>query len=87
MDNNDVLIKLQKDFVDQKDKLERADRDFQVAIKSVRKRFVDSDALHFFEKDLNTQELEERDNSALQQLAECVSSFPGEYIFKRNIDG
>lgn len=76
LDSNDTLLKIQKEFIDQREKLERAERELKLAIKAVRRKYVDSDFLRLFERDLNTRELEERDNSALQQLADCVESYP-----------
>lgn len=75
LDSNDTLLKIQKEFIDQREKIERAERELKLAIKAVRRKYVDSDFLRLFERDLNTRELEERDNSALQQLADCVETY------------
>uniref|UniRef100_A0A336LP20 Coiled-coil domain-containing protein 39 n=1 Tax=Culicoides sonorensis TaxID=179676 RepID=A0A336LP20_CULSO len=75
LDSNDTLLKIQKEFIDQREKLERAERELKLAIKAVRRKYVDSDFIRLFERDLNTRELEERDNSALQQLADCVEAY------------
>lgn len=75
LDSNDTLLKIQKEFIDQREKLDRAERELKLAIKAVRRKYVDSDFLRLFERDLNTRELEERDNSALQQLADCVETY------------
>ncbi|XP_063697855.1 coiled-coil domain-containing protein 39 [Culicoides brevitarsis] len=76
LDNNDILLKIQKEFIDQREKLDRAERELKLTIKAVRRKYVDSDFLRLFERDLNTREIEERDNSALQQLADCVDTYP-----------
>lgn len=76
LDNNDALLKIHKELVDQETKLERADREMKTALKSAKRRIKDSEFISVFEKDTAIKERDERNNSALQQLADLVESMP-----------
>lgn len=76
LDNNDALLKIHKDLVDQETKLERADREMKMAFKSAKKRIKDQEFVSLFEKDTRIKEQDERNNSALQQLADLVENTP-----------
>lgn len=76
LDNNDALLKIHKELVDQETKLERADREMKTALKSAKRRIKDSEFIAVFEKDTAIKERDERNNSALQQLADLVESMP-----------
>ncbi|XP_029724791.2 coiled-coil domain-containing protein 39 [Aedes albopictus] len=75
LDNNDILIKIQKELLDQKTKIQRAERELRLAIKAARAKTHDEDLLHTFQKDLNLKELEERNNMALHQMADLIEIF------------
>lgn len=76
LDNNDMLLKIHKELVDQETKLERADRDMKTSFKSAKKRIKDQEFINLYEKDIEIKERDERNNSALQQLADLVESIP-----------
>lgn len=76
LDNNDALLKIHKELVDQETKLERADREMKTAFKSAKRRIKDSEFISVFEKDTAIKERDERNNSALQHLADLVESMP-----------
>ncbi|XP_021711610.1 coiled-coil domain-containing protein 39 [Aedes aegypti] len=75
LDNNDILLKIQKELLDQKTKIQRAERELRLAIKAARAKTNDEDLLHTFQKDLNLKELEERNNMALHQMADLIEIF------------
>ncbi|XP_055602569.1 coiled-coil domain-containing protein 39 [Uranotaenia lowii] len=76
LDNNDVLLKIQKELLDQKTKIQRAERELRLAIKAAKAKTNDEDLLLTFQKDLNLKEVEERNNMATQQLADLLSFAP-----------
>lgn len=60
--------------MDQKVKMQRADRELKIAIKSFKSKMNDSEYMILFDKDLNAKELEERNSSALQQMADFIEN-------------
>lgn len=76
LDNNDTLLKIHKELVDQETKLERADRDMKISLKSAKKRIKDQEFINLYEKDIEIKERDDRNNSSLQQLADLVESTP-----------
>lgn len=74
MDTNDILMKVHKELMDQKVKHQRADRELKVSIRSAKQKINDSDFMLIYEKYLNAKELEDRNTSALQQLADLVDN-------------
>lgn len=74
MDTNDILMKVHKELMDQKVKHQRADRELKSSIRSAKQKVNDSDFMSIYEKYLNSKELEERNASALQQLADLVDN-------------
>ena len=77
MDSNDALMKIHKEIFEQKSKIERAQRELKMARKAMIAKVVDREYIRNFERDLNAKELEERNTSALQQLADLVDSVMG----------
>lgn len=76
MDNSDVLIKIHKDLLDQKLKLQRAEREMKISHKKVRQKINDKEFMELIERDLMVRELKEQNASALQQLADLVDANP-----------
>lgn len=76
LDNNDALLKIHKELTDQETKLERSHRDMQTAFKAAKRRIKDQEFITLFEKDLMLKERDERNNSALQQVADLVETIP-----------
>lgn len=76
LDNNDALLKCHKELIDQETKLERADREMKTAFKAAKKRIKDQEFVVLFEKDMTIKERDDRNNSALQQLADLVETTP-----------
>lgn len=74
MDTNDILMKVHKELMDQKVKHQRADRELKASIRSAKQKINDSDFMLIYEKYLNAKELEDRNTSALQQLADLVDN-------------
>lgn len=77
LDHSDVLMKVHKDLLDQKLKLQRAEREMKVARKRVRQKVGDREAMELIERDLAAREMQEQNESALQQLADLVDANPG----------
>lgn len=76
LDNNDTLMKIHKDLCDQENKLERADRELKLAFKTAKRRIKDHEFMSHFEKDLRIKESDERNDSAMQQIADLVENIP-----------
>ena len=76
LDNNDALLKIHKELIDQETKMERADREMKMSYKGAKRRIKDLEFMCLFEKDMFVRERDERNNSALQQLADLVESIP-----------
>lgn len=74
MDTNDILMKVHKELMDQKVKHQRADRELKASIRSAKQKINDSYFMLIYEKYLNAKELEDRNTSALQQLADLVDN-------------
>ncbi|XP_037037232.1 coiled-coil domain-containing protein 39 [Bradysia coprophila] len=77
MENNDHLMKIHKEILDQKSKMERAEREMKSSRKDAAQNLNDKEFLHSFDRDLEVKEKEHRNNVALQQLAEMVDSVIG----------
>ncbi|XP_058825431.1 coiled-coil domain-containing protein 39 [Topomyia yanbarensis] len=76
LDNNDILLKIQKELLDQKTKIQRAERELRLAIKAAKSKTNDEDLLVTFQKDLSLKELEERNSLVLHQIADLIELFP-----------
>lgn len=76
LDNNDTLLKIHKELCDQENKLERADRELKMAFKTAKRRIKDHEFMSHFEKDLRIKESDEKNDSAMQQIAELVENTP-----------
>lgn len=76
LDNNDVLLKIHKELLDQDTKKERADREMRSSFKTAKRRIKDQDFMLLYEKNIELKETDDRNNSALQQLAELTDNFP-----------
>lgn len=74
MDNGDVLFKIHKDLLDQKLKLQRAEREMKISHKKVRQKINDKEFMELIERDLRVRELKQQNASALQQLADLVDA-------------
>uniref|UniRef100_A0A182NQL3 Coiled-coil domain-containing protein 39 n=1 Tax=Anopheles dirus TaxID=7168 RepID=A0A182NQL3_9DIPT len=72
LDSNDVLLRIQKELLEQRTKIQRAERELKLAIKAAKAKTNDDDLMLIFQKDLNLKELEERNGNALQHLADMV---------------
>lgn len=77
MENNDNLMKVHKEIIEQKSKMERAQRELMCAKRAVKQIMNDRNYLKNFEKDLNLKELEERNTLVLQQLADMIDTIIG----------
>lgn len=83
MENNDTMVRLHKEILEQKSKLERAARELKLARKTARSKVsscVDSASGTFFtsfERQLKVREMEMRNNSVLQQLADMMDDIVG----------
>lgn len=75
-DLNEALMKVHKDLMDQKLKLERAEREMKIAHKKVKQQVGDKEMMELIENDLLAKELQESNKSALQQLADLVDAHP-----------
>lgn len=60
--------------MDQKVKMQRAERELKQSLKSCKAKMIDAEVMAIFEKDLNAKELEERNSSALQQMADFIEN-------------
>ncbi|CAD7093371.1 unnamed protein product [Hermetia illucens] len=76
MDNNDILIKIHKELTDQKQKIQRAERELKAAHKVARQRCCEGDNFVQFERELDLRELEEKNTTGLQLLADLVEMSP-----------
>jgi coiled-coil domain-containing protein 39 len=74
LDSNEVLMKVHKELTEQKTKMARAERELKLVKKSARQKVDDSEYMAAFEADLAVKEQEERNTSALQQLADLVEA-------------
>lgn len=87
MENNDTMVRMHKEILDQKSKLERAQRELRLARKTARAKVSDADYFAAFERQMRVRELESRNNAVLQQLAEMVDAIAGisEQLFEKGI--
>uniref|UniRef100_A0A1Q3FT41 Coiled-coil domain-containing protein 39 n=1 Tax=Culex tarsalis TaxID=7177 RepID=A0A1Q3FT41_CULTA len=76
LDSNDILLKIQKELLDQKTKIQRAERELRLAVKAAKAKTNDEELLLTFQKDLNLKELEERNSMAMHQIADLVDFAP-----------
>lgn len=72
LDSNDTLLKLHKELMDQETKLQRAEREMRLAVTGAKKRIHDIEFLTLFEKDVYMKERDDKNNLALQQMADLV---------------
>lgn len=76
LDHSDALMKIHKDLLDQKLKLQRAEREMKIACKKVKQKVDDKEMMDLIERDLLVRELQEQNSSALQQMADLVDANP-----------
>ncbi|XP_053690796.1 coiled-coil domain-containing protein 39 [Sabethes cyaneus] len=76
LDNNDILLKIQKELLDQNTKIQRAERELRLAVKAAKAKTNDEDLLVTFQKDLNLKELEERNDMVMHQIADLIEQVP-----------
>lgn len=83
MENNDTMVRLHKEILEQKSKLDRAARELKLARKTARAKVsscVDAASGTFFasfERQLKVRELDGRNNAVLQQLADMMDEIVG----------
>lgn len=80
MQDNDTLVRLHKEMLDQKAKLERATRELKLARQTARKKVATENTCAFFvgfERQLRVRELEAANAAAMHQLAEMVDDIAG----------
>ncbi|XP_064549909.1 coiled-coil domain-containing protein 39 isoform X2 [Drosophila montana] len=70
----DALERLNKELQDQKSKIERANRDIHLLLKEIKQKSISAEYLSLFERDLNLQELENRNRKALNLLSDMANS-------------
>lgn len=73
-ENSETLSKLTKEINEQKQKIERANRDIQILLKTIKQKGISADYLELFERDLSLQELETRNRKALNLLSDMAAS-------------
>lgn len=73
-ENAETLSKLTKEMNEQKQKIERANREIQTLLKTIKQRGISAEYLELFERDLNLQELETRNRKALNLLSDMAAS-------------
>ncbi|CAD6991771.1 unnamed protein product [Ceratitis capitata] len=74
VESNEILEKLQKELYDQKTKLQRAEREVRLALKTVRDRNLGKEFIDGYERELDLREFEYRNSSALNQLADMAEN-------------
>ncbi|XP_055849168.1 coiled-coil domain-containing protein 39 [Episyrphus balteatus] len=74
LDNNELLTKVHKELLDQTVKIQRANREVKTAWKTARQRSFDSVFLSIYNKELDLQELEKRNTTALQLFADLIDN-------------
>lgn len=74
LENVEMLEKLQKELGDQKTKLQRAEREVKNSFKSVKERNLGKEFIAAYERELDLRELEYRNSSALNQLADMAEN-------------
>lgn len=70
----EALDKLNKELLDQKSKIERANREIHSLMKEIKQKSISTEYLALFERDLNLQELENRNRKALNLLSDMANS-------------
>ncbi|KAH8418458.1 hypothetical protein KR009_004361 [Drosophila setifemur] len=73
-EHSEILGKIQHELEDQRLKLERAKREIRMQLREIQARPFSEEFLAQFERDLNVQELESRNNKALNMLTDLASS-------------
>ncbi|XP_017486700.1 PREDICTED: coiled-coil domain-containing protein 39 [Rhagoletis zephyria] len=74
LENFEMLEKLQKELSDQKTKLQRAEREVKNSLKAVKERNLGKEFIAGYERELDLRELEYRNSSALNQLADMAEN-------------
>jgi hypothetical protein len=75
LDNNDTLLKIHKDLLDQETKKERAEREMRISYKAAKRRIKNDEFMVLFDKNVDVKQVDDNNNSALQQLADLVDNF------------
>ena len=66
------MSRLQKELVDQNNKLIRAERELKTAKKAIKQRIISSEFLELYDRDLDLRELEQRNQNVLNQLGDIA---------------
>ncbi|XP_054745396.1 coiled-coil domain-containing protein 39 [Anastrepha obliqua] len=77
VENVEILEKLQKELDDQRIKLQRAEREVKNSLKRVKERNLGKEFIACYERELDLRELEYRNSSALNQLADMAENDDG----------
>ncbi|KAH8295387.1 hypothetical protein KR018_010494 [Drosophila ironensis] len=73
-EHTEILEKIGCELEDQRQKLERAQREIRMQLREIRARPISDEYLASFDLDLNLQELESRNNKALNMLTDLAAS-------------
>lgn len=76
LDDAETLRKLKRELHEQKAKIERANREIQTLLKEIKQQAISGEYLSLFERDLNLQELENRNRKVLNLLCDMTNSDP-----------
>ncbi|KAH8359089.1 hypothetical protein KR093_004243, partial [Drosophila rubida] len=74
LEDTETLAKLTKELQDQKSKIDRANREIQSLVKTIRQKAISNEYLELFERDLGLQELENRNLKTLNLLTDMANS-------------
>lgn len=74
LDDTETLQKLKKELQEQNSKIDRANREIQFLLKEIKQKAISADFLSLFERDLNLQELENRNRKVLNLLCDMTNS-------------
>lgn len=66
------MSRLQKELLDQKNKLTRAERELKTAKKAIKQRIISSEFFELYDRDLDLRELEQRNQNVLNQLGDIA---------------
>ncbi|XP_067615864.1 coiled-coil domain-containing protein 39 isoform X2 [Eurosta solidaginis] len=74
MESSELLEKVLKDLDEQKIKLQRADREVKINLKAIKERSFSKECIASYERELDLRDLEYRNSSALNQLADMAEN-------------
>lgn len=73
-ENAEVLEKIERELDDQRLKLDRAQREIRIQLQEIRARHFSEEFMAAFERDISLQELESRNNKALNMVIDLANS-------------